>query len=306
MAKQSNLKYKISDAGMYEDAKLKRIFFIEDKPDFITFDGDFADPFAADMLTQIGVAEALPSDETLNDQGGQLTVEVEKQMEKCRKKFQDAKYFIEKTFPDNQKVWDEFGYDDYAGVRTVQPLMIEFMKNFHIIATKYKVDLIANGYAQPKIDEINTLCTALDDTNNTQNAFLKNIPVQTQARYAANNTVWDRMVLICTAGKRIFIDNYGKYQRYLLPPGEENLQALSISGTVTDQANGNPLEGALVKITSLGIDTTTDANGKYEIGGLPDDTYALDFSVASYVTKTVNASVAGGVGLVVNVQMTHV
>lgn len=55
---KSKLHYKISDAEMFEASKTKRGFFISDKPDFITFDADFADPFAADWLTDITDAES--------------------------------------------------------------------------------------------------------------------------------------------------------------------------------------------------------------------------------------------------------
>ncbi len=298
--------YNIPDTDMYEAARTMRESFILDKPGFITFDADFADPYAADWLTLIETAEALPQDEVLDDELTELTADVENEMKNCREKFQDSKYFIEKAFPDNKKRWNTFGFDDYDNARIRQGVLILFMNNFHTQAVKYKIDLIAAGYSQAKIDEIATRHTALLQANQDQESFKKEIAEQTQARHNANNEVWAEMVKTGSAGKRIFKNNFAKYQRYLLPLSAESPQVLSISGTVTDSANGNPLEGVLVKIASLGIDTTTDANGKYEFGGLPDDTYAIEFSLANYVTKTVNASVAGGVGVVVNVQLTHV
>ncbi len=306
MAKKTTLLYSITDPEMYQESKTRRNSFIVDKPAFVLFDPDFADPFSADWLTAIQAAEAMPSNETLDDQSIQLTEDVEKEMEKCRKKFQDSKYFIEKTFPDRPSRWDEFGYDNYEQARKVQLRMIQFMKTFYSTAMKFKVDLIANGYTQVRIDEIKTIGDGLDVKNQAQEDFMIALNDQTKSRYDANNKAWEIMVRVCTAGKRIFIDNYARYQHYLLPPGEENPQVLSISGTVTDSANGNPLEGVLVNIASLGIDATTDISGKYNFGGLPDGIYALEFSVASYVTKTVNATVAGGVAVVVNVQMVHV
>jgi len=130
MGKQDKLRllYNISDAEMYQDSKTKRGFFIEDKADFIAFDAGFADPFATEWLTEISNAEAMDSDEVLDDQTLQLTTAVEAEMDKCRDKFQDTKYFIEKAFPDNLGVWQELGYDNYEDARRIQLKMVQFMK----------------------------------------------------------------------------------------------------------------------------------------------------------------------------------
>ena len=119
MGKKITRLYKIIDPEMYEASKTKRGFFLEDKADFINFDADFADPFAAGWLTDISDAEAIPQDEVLDDQLTQLTKTVEEEMTNCRNKFQDSKYFIEKTFPDNIPVWNEFGYNNYDDTRMV-------------------------------------------------------------------------------------------------------------------------------------------------------------------------------------------
>ena len=298
--------YSITDPEMYEAAKAKRGFFLEDKADFIAFDGDFADPFAADWLTLISDAEALPQDETIDDQLTQLTAAVEAEMVKCRDKFQDAKYFIEKTFPNNAPVWNEFGYNNYEAARKSQVRMIQFMKNFHSVATKYKIQLIAKGYAQPKIDEIETFRAALDAANQVQELFIGNLPVQTQTRHLKNNEVWNTMVQVCTAGKRIFKNDFAKYQRYLLPPGEESPEAISITGLVTDSANGNPVEAAVLDLQPVGLATETTANGRYSYGGLPDGDYDLKATHPEYVAQNRSLTITGGNAVEVNFQLVHV
>lgn len=297
--------YNISDAEMFQESKTKRGFFIEDKADFILFDADFSDPYAANWLTAITNAEALLADETLDDQGAQLTGEVEKQMTLCRDKFQDSKYFIEKAFPANVAVWNEFGYDNYNDARRVQLKLVQFMKSFHSTATKYSVQLIAKNYTQLMIDEIATLRTALDAANQAQELFLGNLGVQTQTRYLANNTAWNFSIQVCTAGKRIYKNDYAKYQRYLLPPGEESPEALSITGIITDAANGNPLQGAHVEVQPGDILVDAAANGRYSIAPLPDGEYSVTITLAGYNKQTIPVTLTDGIAVTVNVQLVH-
>ncbi|MFI5217996.1 MAG: carboxypeptidase-like regulatory domain-containing protein [Bacteroidia bacterium] len=298
--------YRITDPEMYEASRTKRSFFLEDKVELVAFDSDFADPFVTDWLTEIEAAEAFPQDEALDDQLTQLTAVVEEKMESCRDKFQSAKYFIEKAFPKNAPVWNEFGYDNYKTIRRVQNDMVTFMKQFHSTADKYKVQLIASGYTQPEIDEIDTLRTELIDANTIQENFIGDLPVKTQARHIKNNEVWNIMVKVCTAGKTKFRNDFARYQRYLLPPGEESPEALSILGLVTDQANGNPLQGATLDLQPVGANTTSAANGRYSFGGLPDGNYTLTVSLADYVTQHIPVTITGGNAVEVNVHLVHV
>ncbi len=304
--KQSARDYNCSDPKMFESVKTTRDSFIDDKADFITFDPDFDDPFAADWLDNIEAGEALPSDETIEDQISQLTETVEEKMVSCRDKFQSSKYFIEKAFPDKPKVWNEFGYDDYDGARRVQANMIQFMKMFHGAATKYQVQLNANGYSDAKILEIKTLGDALDVANRAQESFIKSQPVLTQTRITAYNKVWEYEMKVCKAGKVIYRNNYAKYQEYLLPPDDESPEVIVISGIVSDSVSSIALQNVDVHIAALSITTTTNAAGKYVFGGLPDGDYSIEFTLAGYTPQTVSVTITDGAAVVRNVALVHV
>jgi len=209
--------HQISDAEMTQFSHTIHSIFIPDKALFIAFDPDFADPFAANWLLAIEAAEALRSDETVGDQLRQLTDTVEEKMELGRHKFQSAKFFIQKTFPGNFAVRNEFGYDDYDRARQVQMKMIGFLENFHRVAEKYQLKLIAKNYTQPMIDEIAMLRDQLRDANNAQEAFRAGRAVLTQDRVITLNACWDETLKVCTAGKIIFHDNKAKRDQFLLP-----------------------------------------------------------------------------------------
>lgn len=273
---------------MIEHGKVKRLLFMDDQALFVALDPDYANPYEVGWATAIGQSEAQPTDEIILDQTTQLTAAVEAQLTLCRNKFQDSKRFIEKAFPNNPGVWNEFGYNNYDAQRRSQTGMIEFMKLLHTTATKYSTQLIAVNYLAPAIAEIDTLRSALDNANNAQELFMAQRPLITQTRINAHNATWAFSVSVARAAKSIFRNDPARYNMYLLPASDEDQSTLNIIGTVTDKNTGQPIQGAQVKITTLGIQVTTDSNGKFAIANLPSGTYDLLISAAFYQTLAIN------------------
>jgi TonB-linked SusC/RagA family outer membrane protein len=69
---------------------------------------------------------------------------------------------------------------------------------------------------------------------------------------------------------------------------------IDISGRVTDE-DGNPLEGATVKVKGTNITTTTNSNGEFQLTGIPDNA-TLEISYVGY--QTLNVPVNGKTSLV--------
>ena len=207
--------YAMSDAEALSLEKTIRSCFLQDQADFAAFDARFSTPYETDFLNDITAAEEEAADNNILTQQSGLTAEVEKWIEASKKSFQSSKYFIEQAFPSNTAVHKEFGYGDYEKARKSQVKMIQFMKQFHKTAVKYSTQLIAKGYAQAKIDEIDSIKTALDEANLKQEAFKKDRTVFTQERVGKMNTAWKRMQDVCNAAKNIYAENYAKYSRYI-------------------------------------------------------------------------------------------
>jgi len=60
----------------------------------------------------------------------------------------------------------------------------------------------------------------------------------------------------------------------------------SLTGTVTDKADGKPIAGATIAIPDLRIATISDANGKYTINHLPKGIYLVQVRFLGYATFT--------------------
>lgn len=66
-------------------------------------------------------------------------------------------------------------------------------------------------------------------------------------------------------------------------PGDDVLGTLT--GTITDKADGKPIPGATVSIPDLRIGTVSDINGKYTLGQLPKGVYLVQVSFVGYATS---------------------
>jgi len=303
-------RYKIADAYMIQFAKVLRLFFIEDQAQFETEDSNFATPFETDWLNTITDAEAQPTDEQRRDQLEQLTVTVKAEMTNCRNTFQAAKRYIQKAFPNNTEVWNEFGFDDYDTIRDSQPTMIEFMKRFHTTAVKYSAQLSAPtvNFSAARIAEIETRRAALDAANNAQESFNGSLPTFTRKRIAAHNAVWNICTDVCGVGKALFRNDHARYQLYLLPPSEEPSGTLALSGTITRMPDtstpeGTPVVGAQTELMPHGLQSESDSNGMFGYANPPAGPATLRITHPLYMEQNIPVTIDPANPLVVNVVM---
>jgi hypothetical protein len=215
MSKKKRRKFHIPDANFIHEARVQSAVFKEDKADFINYDLEFSDPFYDNLILLINNVSGEDDNETLIDEQMQLAAIVEKNMNRCRDKFKDAKHFIEKAFPKNKTTWEEFGYKNYGKVRKSHNGLNKFMQLFHAVSLKYSAELIAKNYTQPMIDEIETLQKALGNSICDHELFIKSRSTAAAKRISKMNDLYDLIMQICKAGKRIYKNDWAKYQRYL-------------------------------------------------------------------------------------------
>ena len=122
--------YTISDAEALELEKTIRGCFVQDQADFIAFGPNFSSPFETDWLNEIIAAEGEATDNNILSQQSALTADVAKWMEESKRIFQITKFYIEKTFPKNTAIQNEFGCSDYEKSRKSQAKMVQFMNQF--------------------------------------------------------------------------------------------------------------------------------------------------------------------------------
>ena len=122
--------------------------------------------------------------------------------------------------------------------------------------------------------------TRSDTTDASGNYTIENVPVDT---FTITVSISDYLPLsvdgvVVTANDTSLVD----FQLVKVPTG-------TISGTVTDAATGNPVQGAIV---SNGTDAdTTDAGGNYIMEGLLLDIYTISASASGYMPLSMDGVV---------------
>ena len=95
--------------------------------------------------------------------------------------------------------------------------MIQFLSLLYQAATEYSVQLIAAGFTQDKIDQINILQSELTTADYNQELSKKRRPLLTQQRIEKLNECYEFMQNVSKAGKIIYSADFAKYEQYLLP-----------------------------------------------------------------------------------------
>lgn len=192
--------------------------FTDHLADFTAFDPDLNATFNTNWLAAIEAAVTATNSETVDDEMQLLTQATLQAMVNCQRKYIEVKYYFGKAFPGNKPVMKEMGTDDYKRARERQMRMVFFMDNLFTKASKYKVQLIAKGYTQPKIDEIDTLRQALQAANKAQNAFSKGRPVLSQERENIYNACYNFTRQVCDAADSVYYDNEVLQKLFVFEP----------------------------------------------------------------------------------------
>ena len=210
-------KFRVPDDVMLQASRVMHGIFLEDKDTIINFDADFNTRFAENWNAKNKEALEISNDNYYIDKLTEYTAIVQGKMDRCRTAFQKMKYFIEKAFPNQTQIWNQFGFNDYNNVRKSEAHMIKFMGILHSTAIIHADTLIAAGFSRESIDEIEILQEELKNADYEQEMFKKKRSKITQDRVIILNECYEYMQKVSKAAKVIFADNYVKYNNYLLP-----------------------------------------------------------------------------------------
>ena len=110
-------KFNVPDDVMLQASRVMHGIFLEDKNTIVSFDADFDTPFADNWEAKNNEALEISNDNYYIDKLTEYTAIVRQIMERCRTAFQKMKYLIEKAFPNQSQIWNQFGFNDYDNAR---------------------------------------------------------------------------------------------------------------------------------------------------------------------------------------------
>lgn len=182
---------------------------------------NFSPRFTPDMLQQLETkleeVGNVPSDQVFVDIQAKTTEQVEVQMGVCGKLFQNAKFSIEMAFPNDRIVWNQFGYNDYAKARMGAKYMYLFLTDFHMVAERYKVQLVAEGWDDARFAGILTQRDKLKAAMDNQNQAIMDRAKAAEQRIEKLNEVYEILALYFKAARIIFADNEEMLKYFRFP-----------------------------------------------------------------------------------------
>lgn len=219
MSEQIEREYDMDDLAMLERAQVFHDNFVADQATFVADFPYMATPFETDFQTAIDTADAIPSAQEVEGEISEVTFDLNEQLPLGRKALQKLYTYVDLVWPKGQKD-SSFGRSKYEKARNSQVKMKELLEQGHRQADKAsnKAALLAAGYTQAAIDELETIMTAIDTLNREQENLLSERGDKTYERISAYNAVWDYMKKINSASKVTFVDNPAKINQYLLYP----------------------------------------------------------------------------------------
>lgn len=213
------------DLDMMEQAQVFHDSFIVDKADFIAAFPKFADPYAADFQAEIITTDAIPGDAEVQQEIAIKTEQLEAQMVLGRKALQKLFTYVKVAFDGSQAMLKVFGKGEYEKARSNQMRMKELLEkaNRQGEVAAYKAALIAAGFLQADITNLQTLSLTIATLNQEQEDLKTSRLLKTELRIIALNKVWAYMVEISEASKVVFEDSPAKLAEYSLYPGGSEL-----------------------------------------------------------------------------------
>lgn len=191
--------------------------FTADKADFTAFSPKYNDPYGDNFLAKITDAENFQTDEQYIDIQKNLTASLEAKMDVGRIALQKFFNFVEDAFPETSGKLSEAGKDNYDYARQVPERLIILLGEAKEFADDNQAALTSVGYTAAMAAELSNSRDEITTALNQQNVTQKSRRSNTQARRTTTNQAYDTARDLCEDAKIIYVNNFAKYQQYLIP-----------------------------------------------------------------------------------------
>ncbi|WP_282126181.1 hypothetical protein [Marinifilum flexuosum] len=181
------------------------INIINDKHDeFMAFSPHFTAETKAELQTLFEIASNIPTDNTYIDIQAKATENVNKELAASGKFFQRCKFDIEMAFPNDKKVWNQFGFNDYDNARRNGKLMYLFLTDFDMIANKYKEALTTEGWTEDTFSAILAHRNKLKGFMDEQSDCILKRNRATEERTIALNNLYEKLAIYFKAARIMY------------------------------------------------------------------------------------------------------
>ncbi|WP_321514813.1 hypothetical protein [Marinifilum fragile] len=219
------------------------INIIRDKHDeFMAFTPHFTAETLAELNTLFETASNIPSDNTYIDIQAKATENVNTELAASGKFFQRCKFDIEMAFPNDKKVWNQFGFNDYDTARRNGKLMYLFLTDFNMIANKYKAELSAKGWTEETFSAILAHRDKLKGFMDEQSDCILKRNRATEERTIALNALYEKLAIYFKAARIMYEEDEDLLKWFKFPAASPKATKEVEEGTEVNEEIVNETE----------------------------------------------------------------
>lgn len=196
----------------------QRIKLIEEKhKDFTQFSPIFTPKGLRELNQVYEEACNITTDNAYVDIQAKATEDVKLDLEACCKFFQRCKFDIEMAFPNDKKMWDQFGFNDYDEARRSGKYMYMFLTDMHMVATRNPEPLTTVGWTEENFNQILIHRDSLKENMNLQSDSIMDRSRATENRMMILNNLYEKMAIYFKAARIMYDDNEENLKWFKFP-----------------------------------------------------------------------------------------
>ncbi len=199
--------YSMEDAVFYERSRTLAELFKHKLPAFTAFDFNLNMAYHDAWVAQAELCEAHETDETANYELQQRTADMEEARKACFVAANGLQYYVEKAFPDNARIMQEFGFTERKQIRAKSLSTIMWMVVMMAVADDYNTELTAAGMPASIITDLDNAQLALFPAEFKQERFKRTIIRLQRERIEKVNKLYGFYQRVHKAAQVVFGDN---------------------------------------------------------------------------------------------------
>lgn len=196
--------YSMEDAVFYERSRTLAELFKRNVAAFTAFDFNLDMAYHAEWLAQILICEKHETDESANDELQQRTADMEEARKACFVAANGLMYYVEKAFPDNARIMQEFGFTERKNVRNKSLSTVVWIIVMMVIADDYNTELTAAGMPASVITDLDNAQLALVPKEIQQEVWKRKIVRLQRQRIEQVNTLYGYYQRVHRAAQVVF------------------------------------------------------------------------------------------------------
>lgn len=229
--------YPYADANMLSATELFYKFYVEHLALFVMFDPVlFVETYGDDFKTSIDTGFSVERDSLVTDRVSQEGAEVADSIETLLDHYDTLAYYVDKCFAQDPDIRKQFHHRTLSLLKKSPAELILWSEELCRAFDNHKAALIASGYSEDAALLLTAAKEALHKSYSEQQEALKRRPEKTAERVVIFNGIWQTVLEIHEAAKRIFrtqpeimaLFELPK-QNHKRPAGEETVQESSLS-----------------------------------------------------------------------------